>query len=99
MNPEDEKLLDENTLYAPDSFRGEEVQAREEAFKKGNDGFEKAELARQALLEQEKKAGKLTKAGNYELGILSPVNHPQGDESYTEYPFVEDNGEVSHRRR
>ena len=34
MNPDFEKLSDDNILYAPDSFRHDEYKATEEAIKK-----------------------------------------------------------------
>lgn len=99
MNPDFEKLSDDNILYAPDSFRQGEYKATEEAIKKGNDGFEKAELARQALLEKYKELGKLTKAGNTDLETFTPVEQHRGEETYTEYPYVEENKEVSYKRK
>jgi len=98
MNPDYGKLSDDNIIYAPDSFRNEEIKVRDEAIKKGTDGFEKAELARQALLKKYEELGKLTKEGNADLDTLSPVEY-HGEDTYTEYPYVEEDGKVSHRRR
>ena len=100
MNPDYGKSLDDNIdiKYAPDSYRDEEVKVKDEAIKNGSDGFEKAELARQALLKKYEELGKLTKAGNKDLETLSPVEY-HGEDSYTEYPYVEENGNVSYRRR
>ena len=98
MNPDCDKLLDDNIKYAPDSFRNDEVRVRDEAINKGTDGFEKAELARQALLKKYEELGKLTKAGEADLETLSPVEY-RGEESYTEYPYVKEDGKVSYRRR
>ena len=98
MNPDYEKLSDDNILYAPDSFRDEEYRVIKEAFKNGNDGFEKAELARQALLKKYEELGKLTKSGSTDLETFTPVEH-HGEETFTEYPFVEDDETVSYKRR
>jgi len=98
MNPDYDKLLDDNLKYAPDSFRNDEVRVRDEAINIGADGFEKAELARQALLKKYEELRKLTKAGEKDLETLTPIVY-RGEESYTEYPYVEEDGKISYRRR
>lgn len=105
MNPDDNEkdLFQEwqrfNQLYASDENRADELKAIKEKIENATSDEERAQLFREALLELYAKNGLLTKQGEKDLEMVTPVEHHNGEVVYVEDPLMNENWEVTHKRR
>lgn len=82
-----------------DELRAEELKAIEEKVEKATSDKERAQLFREALLEQQAKIGVLTKQGEKDLVSVTPIKHCIDGEIYVEEPVMDETGKVTYKRR